>query len=294
LLRVIVRLVGWLVFCVGSFILAGVMNGASSNVAKAEELYRTTQYEAALALLDKHSSDPSELDLIGRIYLMMGDFHQATDFLSKALDADPKNSQYADWLGRAWGRRAESANALSAAGYASKTRERFEQAVQLDPKNKEALSDLFDYYVQAPGIMGGGIDKATNVAQQMAALDPAEGYAMKAKIAEKRKDYSNAEQAFRQAVETEPKQAGHRVELAQFLARQGRAEESDAAFQKIEHDFPSVPSVWFAHAQVLVRQNRRLAEAKRLLEKYRETPLTADDPPKRDAEKLLARASSGG
>jgi tetratricopeptide (TPR) repeat protein len=289
-----IRAIVWLGLGVGPLIPLGAMDATTSNVTKAEELYGTTEFGEALALLDKHSSDASELDLIGRIYFMMGDFHQATDFLSKALDADPKNSRYADWLGKAWGRRAETANPLSAAGYASKTRQHFEQAVQLDPKNKEALSDLFEYYLQAPSIMGGGIDKAAHVSEQIAALDPAEGYATRARIAEKKKDYADAEQALRHAAEADPKHAAHRVELAQFLASQGRSEESDAAFQQVEHDFPNVPSVWFAHAEVLVRQKRNLSEAKRLLEKYRQAPLTADDPPKREAEKLLARASTGG
>lgn len=264
----------------------------AGEVAKAEELYRATQYGPALALLDRDSSLASELDLIGRIYYMQGDYRLAVDFLTKALEADPKNGKYADWLGRAWGRRAESGG-LSAAGYASKARGYFEQAVQLDPKNEEALSDIFDYYLQAPGFLGGGVGKAAKVADEIGAFDPADGDAKRASIAEKKKDYSRAEDLLRRAVEAAPKQVGYRVALAEFFARRGRDAESDALFAKVEQDFPNVPKVWFAHAGMLIRQKRNLSDAKRLLEKYLQATITPDDPPKRDAEKLLERASAG-
>lgn len=273
---------------------ASTLNGASGNVTKAEELYRTTQYGPALALLDKRSEDPSELDLIGRIYYMQGDFHKAIDFLEKALEADPKNSKHADWLGRAWGRRAQSANPLSAAGYASKARGYFEQAVQLDPKNEDALGDLFDFYLEAPGIMGGGLDKAAKVSDQIAAINPPEGYSTKAQIAEKQKNFRAAEEALRQAIAAAPKQVSHQVAMAEFLANQGRGAESDAAFQKAERDFPDSPQVWFAHAATLVHHNRNLNDAKVLLDKYLGAPLTADDPSRHDAEKLLEKAKAGG
>ena len=86
----------------------------------------------------------------------------------KAFGLEPSKSQYAHWLGRAFGRRAEMSNWFSAPGYASKARQYFEQAVALDPVNEEALNDLFDFYLQAPGFLGGGYDKAQAVARRIA------------------------------------------------------------------------------------------------------------------------------
>ena len=37
---------------------------------------------------------------------------------------------------------------------------RFEKSVELDGKNLEAINDLFSYYLEAPGFLGGGLDKA--------------------------------------------------------------------------------------------------------------------------------------
>jgi tetratricopeptide (TPR) repeat protein len=258
---------------------------------KAEDLYQRTEYQASLALLDKHSSDPQILNLIGRNFFMMSEFHKAVDYFSKALAAEPQSSDQAMWLGRAYGRCAETASPFAAPGYASKARQNLELAVKLNPKNKEALSDLFDYYLEAPGFLGGGYNKAVDVADQMAAIEPAEGYFARASLAQKKKDYSNAESDLRRAVESAPRQVGRVIELAKFLANQGRNTESDALFSKAEREFPNSPRLWFAHAKILVKQKRDLDEAKQLLQKYLQAPITADDPPRQEAQELLKQAT---
>ena len=34
---------------------------------------------------------------------------------------------------------------------------------QLDPNNREAVANLFEYYLEAPGFLGGGVEKAEAV-----------------------------------------------------------------------------------------------------------------------------------
>jgi tetratricopeptide (TPR) repeat protein len=166
-----------------------VAGGMSLN--KAEELYKRTDYENSLALLDANSSDPEVLFLAGRNHYMMGEFKKATDYMQKAIAARPNSSEYYDWLGRVYGKRAETGNPLTAPAYASKARDAFEKSVQLDGKNSEALSDLFDYYLEAPGFLGGGYDKAYAVAQKIAAVDPPEGYFT-------RRNWLRSEKSFKQ------------------------------------------------------------------------------------------------
>src|SRR6516225_6891658 len=102
---------------------------------------------------------------------MMGEYKKATDALEKAVAAEPSNSDYALWLGRAYGRRAEMSNPFSAVGQASKARLYFERAVELDPRNLEALNDLLEYYLEAPGFRGGGTDKARATAARIGQVD---------------------------------------------------------------------------------------------------------------------------
>ena len=257
------------------------------DLTKAETLYKHTDFDGSLTLLDKHSSDPAVNFLVGRNYFMLGDFKRAVEYLQKVTDAQPNKSEYWDWLGRAYGRKAETSNPLAAPGLATKARSAFEKAVDLDNKNREALADLFDYYLEAPGFLGGGYDKAVGVAEKTAKVDPAEAYFEGAKLAQKRKEYESAEIHFRKAVEAGPREIGHLLSLARFLATRGRVRESDAVFMQAQEIAPNEPSLWFARADVLIQGKRNLPEARNLLEKYVSASLTVDDPPKTEARRLL-------
>jgi tetratricopeptide (TPR) repeat protein len=262
-------------------------SSANADLTKAENFYKHTDFASSLALLNRQSSDAATNFLIGRNYFMMGEFKKSIEFLLKAADAAPKNSDYMDWLGRAYGKRAETSNPLLAPGLASKARQAFEKAVELDPQNRDALGDLFDYYLEAPGFLGGGMDKALGVAGQTAALDPAEGYFEKAKVAQKRKEFDLAEDHFHRAIAMGPKQVGHLIALARFLAMQGRIRESDAIFAEAQTANPNAARIWFARADVFISQKRNLDEAKALLEKYVSASISVDDPPKEEARRLL-------
>jgi tetratricopeptide (TPR) repeat protein len=274
-------------FVVFGVVALGVGSVRAADLAKAEELYQHTDFEASLANLDTHSSDAATNFLVGRDYFMLVDFKKATEYLQMAAAQQPGNAEYQDWLGRAYGKRAETSNPLMAPGLASKARHAFERAVELDPKNSDALSDLFDYYLEAPGFLGGGYDKALAVAENTAKFDPAQGYFEKAKLAQKRNEFQAAESHLRQAINVAPKEVGHFLALARFLATQGRNKESDAVFLEAQTSHPNSPQVWFAWASVLVKEKRDLGQARTMLEQYMRASVTPDDPPKKEARRLL-------
>jgi Flp pilus assembly protein TadD len=271
-------------------IFGGVLPASEPNLKKAEELYQHTSYEASIALLDRNSGDPAVHFLLGRDYFMSGDFKRATDHLEKATELSPSDSEYMDWLGRAYGKRAETANPLSAPAWASKARQAFEKSVALDAHNRDALDDLFDYYLEAPGFLGGGYDKAAQVADKLAAIDPPQGLHDRSRLDEKRKQMNSAEQHLREAVAAAPHSVGHLIALAKFLAKQGRTAESDAVLAKAQQVSPNNPRIWLAQADILVKQRRNLDEARKLLNRYLQSPITADDPPREEAVRLLKEA----
>jgi tetratricopeptide (TPR) repeat protein len=274
-------------FSVAFVLLATGAPARADNLSQAEDLYQHTEYERSLALLNRNTQDAATNFLIGRDYFMQGELRKGTDFLAKAIQEQPNSSEYTDWLGRVYGKRAETSSIVTAPGFATKARQAFERAVELDPKNSEALADLFDYYLNAPGFMGGGYEKAMAVAEKTAAIDPPEGFFEKAKLAQKRKEYTSAETHLRQAVAAAPHEVGHLVNLARFLANQGRTRESDQVFELAARLKPNAPSLWYARADVLIKQKRDLDEARSLLEKYMRASITPDDPPKQEAARLL-------
>ena len=131
---------------------------AAANLAGAEEEHGRTDGRTALetpAVLPSKSA--ADWAVLGKTYYMEGQYRNAVNCLEKAASADPSNSGYYDWLGKAYGRRAEESSVLTAFSYANKTRAAFEKAVALDSRNLEALDDLFEYYLEAPGIVWGRV-----------------------------------------------------------------------------------------------------------------------------------------
>jgi cytochrome c-type biogenesis protein CcmH/NrfG len=154
---------------------------------RAHSLYQAAEFKQAVSILEKApKNDPDNLLLLGQSYMELKQYGDAVDALENATELAPKSSLAQMWLGRAWGRHAES-NKLLAFGRARKARSAFEKAVELDPKNVDAMSDLFEYYFEAPGIVGGGLDKAESVAKMIANLDPEHGERLLARVAKERK-----------------------------------------------------------------------------------------------------------
>ncbi len=266
----------------------------TTDLDQARKLYQYTDYESSLKILQGiEPKDGPVYLLIGQNHYMQGEYKKATEMLEKAVAAEPANSDYELWLGRAFGRRAETASPFTAAPNANKARQHFEKAVQLNPRNMDALSDLFEYYLEAPGFMGGGLDKAVGIADRMAAIDEVEGHWAQARLAERRKEFDTAEHHLQIAARMAPQQVGRLIDLAKFLATQGRYQESDQSFKKAEKLAPNNPQVIYARADTYIQQGRNLDTARKLLQRYLRAQLTPDDPSRAAAEKLLKKASGG-
>ena len=268
--------------------LTSVLWAAGPDLEQARKLYNLTDFDQSLKVLHAIPDKNGPVyELMGRNYYMQGEYKKASEALEKAVAAEPDNSQYALWLARAHGRRAETSSPFTAPGQASKARQYFEKAAQLNPRNLEALTDLFEYYLEAPGFLGGGLDKAQATAQQIAAVDPGEGHWSLAKLAEKRKQYGSAEEQLRRAIEVSPRQVGRLIDLARFLAKQGRLQEADQSFAKADQIAPNSPKLIYAKADLYIKDKRNLDVAKELLKRYLSLTLSPEDPPRSQAEKLL-------
>jgi Flp pilus assembly protein TadD len=266
---------------------------ASPELADAQKMFRRTNFAGAIELLKPISGkDAAAASLVGQSYLMLGNAGKAVEFLNKAVQLEPTNASYHLWLGRAYGRKAELDFPLTAPHDASKARASLERALELDPDSPDATDDLFEFYLQAPGFLGGGFDKAARMAEKISQRDAAEGEFDRARLAEERKDYSTAEALLRRAVELAPKQPRRLLDLAVFLAKRGRFEESDAAFDEARKFAGQSPRVLFREASTYIHNNRKPEQARELLKQYlAATNVGPDDPSKREAQQLLRKVS---
>jgi Flp pilus assembly protein TadD len=273
---------------------SSVLLASGADLKRAEDLYQRTHYAESLQALSDAAPDANAYELSGKNYYMLGNYKKAIEWFQKAAVLEPDSSEIALWMGRTYGRRAETGNRLAAPANATKARQYFEKAVALDPRNREALNDLFDYYLQAPSLLGGGLDKAEAVAKRIGELSPAEYHFAQAQLADRKKDFGTAEEQLRRAIAKAPQEVGRVIDLAKYLAKRGRYQESDAAFQQAAQLAPDNPNVAFAEAHAFIVEKRHLDEARALLQKYVQSGnLTPDDPSREEALKLLKQLQAG-
>jgi tetratricopeptide (TPR) repeat protein len=235
-------------------------------------------------------SDAAAHNLLCRAYFSIGDWNRSVSACEQAVSLDPQNSRYHLWLGRVYGEKADSSSFFTAAGLAKKVRAEFEQAVQLDPDNVDARTDLAEFYLEAPGIVGGGQDKARAQVQTLAKLDPAKAHWVKGRLAEKRKDPVGAEKEYRAAVEASHGSALAWFNLALFYRHGQRWDEMEEAIRHASSAPLSRPEVLMESADVLIRSGRNFPLAIELLRRYLASNSTVEEAPTFKAHYLLGTA----
>jgi tetratricopeptide (TPR) repeat protein len=224
----------------------------------------------------QHSSNDAEsYNLLCRAYFMLEDWDRGISACERARDLDPHNSLYQLWLGRAYGEKADHAGFLSAAVLAKKVRTAFERAVELDPQNWDARADLAEFYLEAPGIVGGGEDKARAQADAIAPLNPAMAHWIAARIAAKNHDMASAEREYRAAIAANQSLGRVWVDLAGLLFHNSRLDDVERVLNNLESVQVEQREALRDAASVLLRAGRDFPLAVRLLRRYLSSPVEA-------------------
>jgi tetratricopeptide (TPR) repeat protein len=231
-------------------------------------------------------------NLLCRVRITLQQWSQAAAECQQAVNLDSQNSDYHMWLGRVLGQQASHASFLSAYGIAKHSLSEMQTAVKLNPKNGPALSDLGDYYAQAPGIAGGGTDKAQAIASQLDKVDSARAQLLRGDIAMAQKDYTTAENEYRQAATVATEPADYWTVLADFYRKRQRWSDLDAAIQNCvsaaAKDKNSGVGLYDG-AGVLIAANRNPALAAQMVENYLSSSSLTEEAPAFIAHIRLSR-----
>lgn len=247
-----------------------------------EDLLAAGRVDDAIQTLKQqisHSPTDAEANnLLCRAYFMLEEWDHGISACERAINRAPQNSLYHLWLGRIYGEKADRAGFMSAAGLAKKVRNEFERAVELDRKSWEARTDLAEFYLEAPGIVGGGKDKARAQADVLASLIPAMAHYINGRIAEKNKDTPTAEREYRAAIEASQGGAHSWLNLALFYRHQNRLDEMEQALRTMESRPLDRPESLMDGGSILLRTGRNYALGIELVRRYLSGPTVEEGP----------------
>jgi tetratricopeptide (TPR) repeat protein len=248
---------------------------SSATLTQANTDLQAGEADEAIALLlplpNSGDGAAQAQNLLCRVRLTLQQWSQAAAECQQAVTLDQQNSDDSMWLGRALGQQASHASFLSAYGIAKRSLSAMQAAVKLNPQNGPALSDLGDYYAQAPGIAGGGTDKAEAVAAELDKVDAARAQQLRGDIAMAKKDYTAAESAYRQAVAVAKDPADNWSVLANFYRSRQQWSDVDSAIQGCIAAAAKDKNSSFAlydGAGVLIAAKRNPSLAAQMLENY--------------------------
>lgn len=250
--------------------------------------------DAIAALYGQITATPNDAvahNLLCRAYFSIGQWDRGIGECEKAVALDPDNSQFHLWLGRIYGEKADKSSFMTAAGLARRVAHEFEAAVHLNPRNIDARTDLAEFYLEAPGIVGGGRDKAEQQANSLQALDPAKAHWVNARLAEKKHDLAGAEQEYRAAVEASHGAASAWLNLGLFYKHRERWDDMEDALSHVPTAELDRPDALVDAAEILIRTGHNVPEAVQLLNSYLNSKAQVEQAPAFKAHYLLGSAN---
>jgi tetratricopeptide (TPR) repeat protein len=264
-------------------LLQGMARAGETPVEKARGAFEKGEYTQAIEILKSATaSEPNNGDvyvLLARCYLELNQYDAAVNSAEKAVAINPKNSEYHRRLGEAFGAKADHASMLSAYSLARKTQKEFDAAVQLDAHNFDAQQDLIQYDCTAPGMVGGGEEKAQPLIEKLMTMDAAEGHYATGICRAQKKDYAAADVEFAKSLDGKPKTANRIYDIGDYFLQRKNAEKLLAVAAAGEELAPQDPRGKFYRGVALILQSQTPAEAEKLLRDYLQlAPMNSDYP----------------
>lgn len=253
-------------------------NGDSSGV----RLFDAGKYKEAKTVFEpafkSNARDAAAAFYLGRIAMEERKNDRAADYFETATKLDPKNATYFLWLGRAYGREAQNANVLRQPGLAKKTKGAWERAIAIDPDNLDARADLIQYYMQAPGLLGGSTAKALEQADEIRKRNALRGYLELGALYEQDKKPADAEKAYLNASKEKSDRHVGEYRLGVFYQSTGAYEKAFELFESMIATNPSEAGALFQIGKTGALSGQRLARATEALEAYLQTTPGRNDP----------------
>jgi tetratricopeptide (TPR) repeat protein len=200
-----------------------VIEGA--DLREAIHLYQRGKFEEAVNLLKQlKGSSPDNAEIrfwLSKSYEKIRKWDDAVNEMKTAVELKPADAKYHLWLGRFCGFQAEHSSIFKKYFRARPVLKEFETARDLAPHDLGIRFDLLEYYLAAPGFLGGGEEKAEAEAKVIAELDPSKGYVARASIYRKHENWEMAKKELTEATVEYPNSPAAWRDLAEYLLDRG-------------------------------------------------------------------------
>ena len=224
--------------------------------------------------------DAAKSFALGRAALESNNAESAASHFETAVAQAPRNAEYQLWLGRAYGTQAQAANPFKQMSLARKTRSAFEKAVELDPNLLEARFALIDYYLIAPGFMGGDEEKAVAQSQEIRKRDALGGHRAFARIYMRQKKVDLARKEYVDGVREQPNSAQAHYQYGLFLF--GNDKNYKVATDEMETAIrldPAFMPAYFRLGQLAAQWGVNFTRGEEALRRYLQHKPGPDEPP---------------
>ena len=265
---------------------ASAQNGEAGIASFHAHRYADAQRELDAAVR-AHPNDARAHLYLGRIAMHETRFRDAITHLEKAAELEPSVAEHRVWLGRAYGQLAVRSSFGKKFGLAKRSRAALEHAVDLDPTSVDARSSLIQFYLLAPGLVGGSTSRAREHAAEIAKQSAFRGALARAWIAEDRKEYDDAARAYRDALASAPDSLISYWGLAQLWQRGERFDSSFALMDDLIKRRPDAMPAYYYYGRASSLSGQRLPEAVRALQHYIAYEPREGDPPRSSAHYRL-------
>jgi tetratricopeptide (TPR) repeat protein len=208
----------------------------------------------------------------GRALIDSGKHDAAAKAFEQAVKLEPRTSSHHLGLAQALGGVAERAGVLRQPFIARRIRGELERARELDPAGIDPRIGLINYYIRAPGIMGGSDAKAHAEAAEIARISPLQGHLARAQIGLLKRDSLSAEREYRGAVAAFPDSAVAYTQLAGYLRRAHRDAEAFTALDQLLTRRPDDPVALYALGQFAAATGTQLDRGHDALQRYLRLP----------------------
>lgn len=223
---------------------------------------------------------------LGRIAMAEQDFETAAGYFENAINVNDQVAEYYAGLGDAYGGIAQDANPIRQGILATRMKSAWEKSITMNPKLIEPRQSLIQFYMRAPGFMGGDIEKAKEMARELKKLKPALGHLEMGNICLFEKRVNEAEQEFLEMVKAD---TSFVYQLGSFYVQQKQWNKAFDVFEKVvkqnNTNFPAIYQI----GRISALSGIRLERGEECLKKYFAYQPKQNEPPQAAAKMRLAQ-----